>query len=92
MDELVNPEEEMMRVWVGLDPLQAKLMQSMLLDNGIECFSDADSGFIPVGELRRVGLWVRKRDERQARQLLEQTEEEMSAALDAEDESGETDS
>jgi len=35
--------------------------------------------------LGEIGLWVSKKDEQQARTLLEQMEEEMSEALDAED-------
>lgn len=73
-------KEDTVRVWVGLDLLQAKLMEEVLRENGIECFSDRDHGVIPVGMVGEVGVWVPKKDERRARQLLEQTEAEMSEA------------
>lgn len=78
-------EEESVRVWVGLDLLQAQMMKQMLLDSGIECSADRDPGVLPTGELGEIGLWVGKKDEAQARALLEQLEDQMSAALDAED-------
>lgn len=74
-----------MRVWAGLNLLQAKMMEQVLLDRGIECFSNRDLGVLPAGVLGEIGLWVSKKDEQQARTLLEQMEEEMSEALDAED-------
>lgn len=76
--------EQTVRVWAGLDLLQAQLMRQILLDNDIECFGDRDPGVIPAGEFGEMALWVRKQDEQRARALLEQAEEEMSAALDAE--------
>ncbi len=78
-------EEKTVRVWVGLDLLQAKMMEQVLLDRGIECFSNRDLGVLPAGVLGEMGLWVSEKDEQQARTLLEQMEEEMSEALDAED-------
>ncbi len=78
-------EEKTVRVWVGLDLLQAKMMEQVLLDRRIECFSNRDLGVLPAGVLGEIGLWVSKKDEQQARTLLEQMEEEMSDALDAED-------
>ncbi len=78
-------EEKTVRVWAGLDLLQAKMMEQVLLDRGIECFSNRDLGVLPAGVLGEIGLWVSEKDEQQARTLLEQMEEEMSEALDAED-------
>lgn len=77
--------EKTVRVWVGLDLLQAKLMEQMLLDNGIECFSSRDTGLLLMGGRGDIGLWVAKKDEERARLLLKQAEEKMSEALDAED-------
>lgn len=74
-----------MRIWAGRDLLQAKMMEQVLLDQGIECFSNRDLGVLPAGAAGEVGLWVGKKDEQRARALLERTEEEMSEALDAED-------
>lgn len=83
--------ENTVRVWVGLDLLQAQLMKQTLLDNGIECTADRDPGVLPTGEFGEIGLWVGKDDEARARTLLVQLEEEMSSELDREspeDESG----
>ena len=77
-------EEESVRVWVGLDLLQAQMLKQMLLDTGIECSCDRDSRILPTGEFGEIGLWVRRQDEERARALLEQMEDEMSAELDAE--------
>jgi len=77
-------EEESVRVWVGLNFLQAQMMKQMLLENGIECFGDRDPGVLPFGELGEIGLWVSKQNEPQARQLLEELEDAMSAQLDEE--------
>jgi hypothetical protein len=80
----VEPKEDSVRVWVGLDLLQAQMMKQMLLDTGIECSADRDLGVLPFGEFGEIGLWVSKADEARARELLEQLEDEMSAELDAE--------
>ncbi len=85
-------EEDTVRVWVGRDPLQAKLMEQMLLDNGVECFSSGDRAMELMGSRGDIGLWVARKDESRARALLEEMEEEMSAALDADDDTAETDS
>ena len=84
----MKPEEESVRVWVGLDLLQAQMLKQMLLDTGIECSADRDLGVLPTGEFGEISLWVSRSDEARARQLLEQLEDEMSAELDNE-ESGE---
>jgi len=81
----VEPKEKSVRVWVGLDLLQAQMMKQMLLDSGIECSADRDLGMLPVGEFGEIGVWVSKADEARARTLLEQLEDEMSAQLDAPD-------
>jgi len=81
----VERQEKSVRVWVGLDLLQAQMMKQMLLDSGIECSADRDLGVLPFGEFGEIGLWVSKTDEARARQLLEQLEDEMSAQLDAPD-------
>lgn len=74
-----------MRVWVGLDLLQAQMLKQMLLDTGIECSADRGTRVLPTGELGEIGLWVRREDEARARTLLEKMEEEMSAELDADE-------
>ncbi len=74
--------ENTVRVWVGLDPLQGKMMEQLLVDNGIECFSNRDTGVL--GAFSQTSLWVAQKDEARARTLLETAEEEMSAALDQE--------
>lgn len=81
----MKPKEESVRVWVGLDLLQAQMMRQMLLDNDIECTADRDmTSMIPAGEFGEIGLWVSKADEPRARALLEETEEQMSKQLDRE--------
>ncbi|MBI2956015.1 MAG: DUF2007 domain-containing protein [Acidobacteria bacterium] len=76
---------EDVRVWVGLDLLQAKMLEQMLLDNGIECFSDRSGAeVLPAAGLGEIGLWVSKAQEERARTLLKAMEEEMSARLDDE--------
>ncbi len=76
--------ENTVRVWVGLNPLQAKLMEQILLDNKVECFSSLDAGMVLAGGRYETSLWVAQKDEARARTLLETAEEEMSAALDQE--------
>ncbi|OFV89374.1 MAG: hypothetical protein A3D93_01920 [Acidobacteria bacterium RIFCSPHIGHO2_12_FULL_67_30] len=77
-------EEDTVRVWVGLNFLQAEMMKQMLLENGIACFGDRDPGVLPFGEFGEIGLWVSKQDGPRARQLLEEVEDAMSAELDEE--------
>lgn len=66
--------------------LQVQMMKQMLLENNIECWADRglDTGVIPTGEFGEIGLWVSKKDEERARELLEALEEEMSVRLDRE--------
>lgn len=78
----MKPKEESVRVWVGLNLLQAQMMKQMLVDNGIECAVDRDMGIIPAGEFGEIGLWVSKQDEARAQTLLAQREEEMSTRSD----------
>jgi hypothetical protein len=80
----VKPEENSIRVWVGLDPLQAEMMKQMLLENGIECFHDRSVEVLPVGGMAEIGLWVSKTNEAQARALVQELEDEMSEQLDKE--------
>ncbi|MGH9863295.1 MAG: putative signal transducing protein [Candidatus Acidiferrales bacterium] len=80
----MEPGENTVRVWVGLNPLQAKLMEQILLDNDIECFSSLDAGMVLAGGRYETSLWVGKNDEARARTLLETAEAEMSEALDQE--------
>ena len=75
----MEPQEKSVRVWVGLDPLQGKLMEQLLKDNGIEFFSNRDTGVL--GAFAQTSLWVAKKDETRARALLETAEAEMSEAL-----------
>ncbi|MFQ5776889.1 MAG: putative signal transducing protein [Terriglobia bacterium] len=78
----MRKEEESVRVWTGLDLLQAKMIQQMLIDNGIECATDRDLRVIPVGEFGEISLWVGKDDEPRARPLLEEIEKDMSLRLE----------
>lgn len=80
----MEKEEKTVRVWAGLNFLQAEMMKQMLLENGIECFGNRDPGVLPFGEFGEIGLWVRQQDEPRARQLLQELEEAMSAELDEE--------
>jgi len=84
----VEPKEKSVRVWVGLDLLQAQMMKQMLMDSGIECSADRDLGVLPVGEFGEIGLWVSTADEARARELLEQLEDQMSTQLDTESDEG----
>ncbi|HSC77711.1 MAG TPA: DUF2007 domain-containing protein [Candidatus Acidoferrales bacterium] len=80
----MKPGESTVRVWVGLDPLQAEMMKQMLLENGIECFHDRSVEVLPLGSMGEIGLWVSKENEARARELLTALEDEMSEALDTE--------
>ena len=84
----MEPKEKSVRVWVGLDLLQAQMMKQMLQDSGIECTADRDLGVLPLGEFGEIGLWVSRGDEGRARELLEQLEDQMSAQLDTESDEG----
>ena len=84
----MEPKEKSVRVWVGLDLLQAQMMKQMLLDSGIECSADRDLGVLPLGEFGEIGLWVSRDNEGRARELLEQLEDQMSAELDTESDEG----
>lgn len=84
----MEPKEKSVRVWVGLDLLQAQMMKQMLVDSGIECTADRDLGVLPLGEFGEIGLWVSRDDEGRARELLEQLEDQMSAQLDTESDEG----
>ena len=83
--------EGSVRVWVGLNLLQAQLMEEVLRENGIECFSGQDTGLFLSGGRLEISLWVPKHEEERARALLEQAEEEMSEALDAEGDAPQSD-
>jgi hypothetical protein len=80
----MKPEENSVRVWVGLDPLQAEMMKQMLIENGIECFHDRSVEVLPVGGMGEIGIWVGKGDEARARELVQALEDEMSEQLDKE--------
>jgi hypothetical protein len=82
VEEVMERREQSVRVWVGLDLLQAQMLKQVLLDNGIECSADRDMGVIPAGEFGEIGLWVSKDNEARAQTLLQQTEDEMSEQLD----------
>lgn len=79
-------DEGIVRVWRGLDSLQAQLLRQCLLDNGIECYLDRDSRRLDLG-MTDVGLWVAKRDAAQAREIIAAREAEMRARLDSNSES-----
>ena len=76
--------EDTVRIWVGMDPLQAEMMKQMLLENGIECFHDRSVEVLPVGGMGEIGIWVSKADEARARELVQALEDEMSEQLDKE--------
>lgn len=80
----METNEDTVRIWTGMDPLQAKYMKQLLLDNEIECFVGHDHEMLPAGGLLYTGLWVAKKDEPRARELLEEAEDTMSEQLDAE--------
>ncbi len=86
----MKPGEDTVRVWVGLDPLQAEMMKQMLLENGVECFHDRSVEVLPVGGMAEIGLWVSKASEAQARELIQELEDEMSEQLDKEIEEEDT--
>jgi len=88
----MEPGESTVRVWVGLDLLQAQLMERALVDSGIECFLAQLNAVGYQAGIYEHSLWVAKKDEARARSLVEQVEEEMSAALDAEETPGQNDS
>ena len=76
--------EGTVRIWVGLDLLQAEMMKQMLLENGVECFHDRSVEMLPVGGMGEIGVWVSKADESRARELVQALEDEMSEQLDKE--------
>jgi hypothetical protein len=80
----MKASEDSVRVWVGLDPLQAEMMKQMLLENGVECFHDRSVEVLPVGGMGEIGIWVSKGDEARARALVQELEDEMSEQLDKE--------
>ena len=86
----MKPGEDTVRVWVGLDPLQAEMMKQMLLENGIECFHDRSVEVLPVGGMAEIGIWVGKASEAQAREFIQELEDEMSEQLDKEIEEEDT--
>ncbi len=80
-------KDEMVQVWTGLNLLQAKRMEEILRRSEIEAFLPAEDDVMEMlGARTDYGLWVRKDDAARARNLLEEAEEEMSQALDADDE------
>ena len=84
-------KDEMVRVWTGLNLLQAKMMEEVLRESEIEAFLPAEDDVMEMlGARTDYGLWVRKDVAVRARMLLEEAEEEMSQALDAPDEESET--
>lgn len=87
----MKQNESSVRVWVGLNLLQAQLLEEVLREHGIECFSGQDAGLFLSGGRLEISLWVPQREEKRARALLEQAEEEMSQALDAEGETPQAD-
>lgn len=75
-----DEEESIVRVWRGLDPLAAQFLQYSLLDHGIDCYLDRDLRRLDLG-MTDMGLWVAKRDEARARQVIAKREAEMLARL-----------
>ena len=76
--------EGMVRVWTGLNPLQTQYMEEVLKEHGIEYMEQRETAFGAVTGVQDASLWVRRRDEKQAGKLLEEAEEAMSEALEAE--------
>jgi len=70
--------EQTVRVWRGFDPFQAQWMRQVLNQSGIDCLADRDPGMLPTGEFGEIGLWVRNRDEKRARELLQELGKQMS--------------
>lgn len=75
--------EETVRVWTGLNLVQAMFLEQELQENGIEYFQSKDTGLFLAAGRMEISFWVGKKDEARARTVLRQAEEEMSAALDA---------
>ncbi|MBI4461999.1 MAG: hypothetical protein HY653_03745 [Acidobacteria bacterium] len=71
-----------MRVWRGLDSLQAQFLRETLLANGIDCYLDRDTRHLDLG-MNDLGLWVAAPDKARARQLIAACEAEMRTALDS---------
>ena len=86
----MDTSERVVRVWRGLDSLQAHFLRQALLETGIECYLDRDARHVELG-MNDVGLWVAARDESRAREIITSCEAEMHAALEAETEAGELD-
>jgi len=80
----MKPDENTVRIWVGMDPLQAEMMKQMLLENGVECFHDRSVEVLPLGAMGEIGVWVSKANEARARELVQALEDEMSEQLDKE--------
>ncbi len=77
-------DDETVRVWVGLNLLQAQMLRQMLEETGMACLVDRDLGMIPTGGYGDLGWWVNKKDESHARTLLQELEDQMQVALDRE--------
>ncbi|MFQ5927139.1 MAG: putative signal transducing protein [Terriglobia bacterium] len=76
----MDTAERVVRVWRGLDSLQAQFLRASLLDNGIDCYLDRDMRRLDLG-MTDLGLWVAARDRDRARQLLADYEARMRLEL-----------
>jgi hypothetical protein len=74
--------ERVVRVWRGLDSLQAQFLCQTLLDSGMDCYLDRDERHLDLG-MNDLSLWVAARDQGRARRLIEEEEAQMRHALDA---------
>lgn len=83
----MEPNESIVRVWRGLDSLEAQFLRQSLLSKGIECYLDRDIRRLDLG-MTDLGLWVAKRDGARARRVVEEWQAETRAQLSRDSESG----
>ncbi|MGH9813257.1 MAG: hypothetical protein ACRD4T_08995 [Candidatus Acidiferrales bacterium] len=65
-------------------------MEQALLDNGIECFLTQLNALGYEAGIWEHSVWVTKKDEARARELVQELEDEMSEQLDQEIEEEDT--
>ncbi|HSC77710.1 MAG TPA: DUF2007 domain-containing protein [Candidatus Acidoferrales bacterium] len=80
----MDEREGLVRIWMGLNSLQAEFMRQLLVDHNIECFSALDTGMLYAGARYETSIWVTKENEERARGILGEAEESMSEQLNAE--------
>jgi hypothetical protein len=65
----LEPTERLVRVWRGLDSLQAHFLRDTLIGEGIDCHLDRDALHLDLG-MTDLGLWVAAADVGRARQVI----------------------